>query len=44
MRQKFKFIWLLNKNKQNGELVIQDDSKVLSGFPGPIIFKPEITK
>jgi hypothetical protein len=24
--------------------ILQDDSKLLSGFPWPIIFKPEITK
>jgi hypothetical protein len=27
-----------------GNLSIQDDSKLLSGFPWPIIFKPETTK
>jgi hypothetical protein len=40
--QKFKFIWLLNKNKENSELVIQCNSKLLSGFLWPIIFRPEI--
>jgi hypothetical protein len=34
MGQKFKFIWVLNKNKENGELVIQSDSNYCRGFRG----------